>query len=285
MSDSKRLSIGQLATLACTLEVCAPKPGNVHRSADFEDVTLQDFLASAVAIGPVFDQAKTLPLGKLVLQAVEATSLVTRTNTNLGMILLMAPLVAAADESRLQEGAAEVIRQSTADDAAAIYEAIRLATPGGMGQSDEHDVSGTAPSHIVEAMQIAADRDLVARQYVKRFSDVFDLVVPLLLDESRQKLPLSHRIVHAHIALMARLPDTLIARKNGPELAQQSAVMAQRVLDAGPPFEDDYLQQLANLDFWLRCDGHKRNPGTTADLIAAGLLVCLRQNRIVAPFV
>ncbi|MEW4452200.1 triphosphoribosyl-dephospho-CoA synthase [Bremerella sp. JC817] len=285
MSDSKRLSIGQLATLACTLEVCAPKPGNVHRSADFEDVTLQDFLASAVAIGPIFDQAKTLPLGQLVLQAVEATSLVTRTNTNLGMILLMAPLVAAADETQLQEGAAEVIRQSTADDAAAIYEAIRLATPGGMGQSDEHDVSGTAPSHIVKAMQIAADRDLVARQYVQRFSDVFDWVVPLLLDESRQKLPLSHRIVHAHIALMARLPDTLIARKNGPELAQQCAVMARRVIDAGPPFEDDYLQQLANLDFWLRCDGHKRNPGTTADLIAAGLLVCLRQNQIVAPFV
>jgi len=154
-----------------------------------------------------------------------------------------------------------------------------------MNTSPEHDIAGSAPPHILDAMKLAAERDSIARQYVTRFADVIDQVVPLLTAADRQALPLSQRIVHAHVALLAQSPDTLIARKNGAETAEQSAVMAQRVIDAGPPMQEDYMQQLANLDFWLRCDGHKRNPGTTADMIAAGLFVCLRQRRIVAPFV
>lgn len=285
MSASQALTTGQLASLACTLEVCAPKPGNVHRSADFEDVTLQDFLASAIAIGPVFDQATSLSLGQLIRQSVAATSRVTRTNTNLGMLLLLAPLAMPQDAANLQQDAAAAIENSTSQDAADIYAAINLAKPGGMQTSSEHDIAGSAPPHILDAMKLAAERDSIARQYTTRLADVFEQVVPLLTDTARHHLPLSQRIVHAHVVRMAQSPDTLIARKNGDETAQQSAVMAQRVIDAGPPMEDDYMQQLANLDFWLRCNGHKRNPGTTADLIAAGLFVCLRQGTIVAPFV
>lgn len=285
MSGAGDLSLGQLATLACTLEVCAPKPGNVHRSADFEDVTLQDFLASAIAIGPVFDQAATLSLGQLVLDGVQATAQVCRTNTNLGMLLLFAPLAKASVETDLQANVKLVIEESTSDDAKAIYEAIRLAQPGGLQNADQHDVAGQAPAHILNAMQLASERDFIARQYASGFSDLFDTVLPLLTEPTRTSLSLSHRIVHAHVSLMATFPDTLIARKNGEELAMQSSTIARRVLDAGQPFDEDYLQQLSNLDFWLRCNGHKRNPGTTADMIAAGLLVCLRQKSIVAPFV
>lgn len=280
MSVSTALSIGQLANLACTLEVCAPKPGNVHRSADFEDATLQDFLASAIAIGGVFDHAAELSLGQLILRSVHATSRVTRTNTNLGMLLLMAPLAMARDPHNLQQQAAAAVQNSTARDAADIYMAIELAKPGGMNTSPEHDIAGDPPSHILEAMKLAADRDSIAQQYATGFAELFDQVVPLLAEGLPPYFPLSQRIVHAHVTLMAQKPDTLIARKNGLEMAQQSAVMAQRVIDAGPPMEEDYMQQLANLDFWLRCDGHKRNPGTTADLIAAGLFVCLRQQTI-----
>ncbi len=285
MSADQAMTIGQLASLACMLEVCAPKPGNVHRGADFEDVTLQDFLASAIAISPVFDAAAELTLGQLILRSVYATSEVTKTNTNLGMLLLMAPLAMARNPENLRQEASAVIENSTAKDAADIYLAINKAKPGGMNDSPEHDLAGSAPSHILDAMKLAADRDQIARQYANGFADVFDQVVPLLTTNAPQQLPLSQRIVHAQVTLMAQSPDTLIARKNGDETAQQSAVIAQRVIDAGPPMEDDYMQQLANLDFWLRCDGHKRNPGTTADMIAAGLFVCLRQQAIVAPFV
>lgn len=285
MSADTALSVGQLAALACTLEVCAPKPGNVHRSADFEDVTLQDFLASAIAIGPVFDQAQSLSLGEIIWKSVTATASVSKTNTNLGMILLLAPLAMAQNAAKLQAEAAAAVENSTSRDAVDIYKAIGAAKPGGMNASAEHDIAGQAPPHILDAMKLAAGRDLIAQQYTTGFAELFDQVVPLLTDASPKHLPLSQRIVHAHVMLMARSPDTLIARKNGSETAEQSALMAQRVIDAGPPMEEDYMQQLGNLDFWLRCDGHKRNPGTTADMIAAGLFVCLRQKTIVAPFV
>lgn len=285
MSSNEPLTIGQLASLACMLEVSAPKPGNVHRGADFEDVSLQDFLASAIAIQPVFDLARTLTLGELIFGSVQATAHVARSNTNLGMLLLMAPLAIASDESDLQSAAAEVVHNSDDQDAQAIYEAIRLANPGGMGQADQHDIADQSPPRILDAMKLAAPHDSIAKQYVTGFADLFDTVVPLLLDESQFHLPLSQRIVHAHVGVMASLPDTLIARKIGMEKAQHSAVMAQRVLDSGPPFAEEYCQQLTNLDFWLRCEGHKRNPGTTADLIAAGLFVCLIENKITAPFV
>lgn len=285
MIRGNALSLGQLASLACTLEVCAPKPGNVHRGADFEDVTLQDFLASAIAIGPVFDRADQLSLGELILQSVQATANVCRTNTNLGMLLLLAPLAKAPIASNLQVAAKLVIDGSTAADAEAIYDAIRLAKPGGMQKSAEHDIADAAPAHILEAMHLAADRDFIARQYVGGFEELFGTVVPLLTDPQLASLSLSQRIVHAHVTLMATFPDTLITRKIGDEKAQLSAVIAQRVLDAGPPMQEDYVEQLGNLDFWLRCDGHQRNPGTTADMIAAGLFVCLRQGSITAPFV
>ena len=89
------LTLGQKVTLACMLEVSAPKPGNVHRGADFEDLTFYDFIQSAVAIGSVFERHQVLSLGQLVFAAVEATRSVVSTNTNLGLILLMAPLAKA----------------------------------------------------------------------------------------------------------------------------------------------------------------------------------------------
>lgn len=284
MSGPAKLSLGQMAAMACMLEVCAPKPGNVHRGADFADVTLQDFLASAVAIQPVFDQAPHLPLGDLILQAVETTGRVTATNTNLGMILLLAPLSKAEAGEALCQSAGRVVEDSTAADAASIYQAIRLANPGGMGTASAHDLAREAPPHILEAMRHAAGRDRIARQYGEGFRDIVETVLPLLTDTALENLPLSCRIVHTHVSLMAAFPDTLIARKCGQETSHQSAALAQRVLDAGEPFSEGYLQQLSHLDFWLRCDGHRRNPGTTADLITAGLFVGLRQKKIVAPF-
>lgn len=285
MSPSARLSLGQMAALACQLEVCAPKPGNVHRGADFEDVTLQDFLASSVAILPVFDRAGELPLGQLILESVEATAAVTSTNTNLGMVLLLAPLAKPQNSENLREAAQQVVEDSTEEDARSIYEAIRRARPGGMGQASQHDVAGPPPRHILEAMRLAAQRDGIARQYSDGFAEVFEVAVPLLASPDHAWLRLSDRIVYAHVRLMAEFPDTLIARKCGEPAALQSAALAQRALDAGPPDSPAYFDQLARLDFWLRSSGHRRNPGTTADLIAAALFVCLRQKLLVPPFI
>lgn len=277
-------SIAQCVTLACLLEVTAPKPGNVHRGADFDDLTFTDFAASAVMIGPALAQGAEIGVGPAILQAVQATQQVVGSNSNLGMILLLGPLAAVPREQPLYVGIAEVLASLGPRDTEAIWQAIRHAKPGGMGQVDKHDVAGPPPSSILEAMQLAADRDRIAAQYVNRFVHVLDHVVPWLVGARIRWSSLMDAIVHTHVRLLAEFPDTLIARKAGRETAEKAAWIARQVLESGSPGDEAYHNALADLDFWLRSDGHKRNPGTTADLIAAGLFVLLRDALIAPPY-
>lgn len=282
-ADHCRPSIGQCATLACLWEVIAPKAGNVHRAADFEDLTFGDFAVSAVAIAPAMQAAQGgLPVGQAILQAIRATRQMVGTNSNLGIVLLLAPLAAVPHSEPLADGVRRVLQKLTVQDASDVYEAIRLATPGGLGQVDQADVAGPAPESLVAAMRLAAERDLVARQYAHDFSDVFQVVVPALQAARAYCANTSEAIVHAHVQLMSRGPDTLILRKCGLTVAQQAQARAARVLEAGPPGEEDYLRALGDFDFWLRSDGHRRNPGATADLIAAGLFALIRDEGLQA---
>lgn len=280
---ASQLSVGQLASLACLLEASASKPGNVHRGADFEDVTFVDFAASALAVGPVFDQATTLGVGRTVLAAIEATQRLATTNTNLGLVLLLAPLACVPSNTELRAGVGRVLEQLTAADCHAVYAAIRLAKPSGLGQVAEADIAAEPPSDLVAAMQLAAARDLVARQYANGFAEVFDLIAPALVAGVARGWSLHDSIVQTFVGLLRDHPDTLIARKCGSAVAEQAAQYAAAVLRSGEPGDDAYVDALADLDFWLRADGHRRNPGTSADLIAAGLFVGLRAGAIVWP--
>lgn len=273
-----RLSNGQCAALACLLEVAAPKPGNVHRAADFEQMNFGDFLISAVGIVPAFDSAAAgTPLGETIESAVRATQLLVNKNTNLGTILLLAPLACVPLDRSLQMGLPEVLARLTTHDAQCVYKAIRHARPGGLGEVEQYDVAEDPPDDLIVAMRAAAERDLVARQYVNKFAEVFGLVVPQLLDGQRKGWSVSNTIVHAHVQLMSRFPDSLIARKCGQSVAADAARQAAFVLQSGAPGDEAYERALADLDFWLRADHNRRNPGTTADLIAAGLFVVLRE--------
>ncbi|MFO0872163.1 MAG: triphosphoribosyl-dephospho-CoA synthase [Pirellulales bacterium] len=270
------LSIGQCATLACLLEVTAPKVGNVHRGADFEDLTFGDFAVSAVAIGPALEAAGTTGVGAACLAAIRATRRLVSTNTNLGIVLLLAPLAAVPRGRPLADGVGEVLAALSAQDSHDVYEAIRLAHPGGLGEVADMDVQAAAPPQLLDAMRAAADRDLVARQYVEQYRHVFQLLVPWLVADLSAGRSLIDAIVHAQIQLLAAEGDSLIERKGGSRLARQVQELARAVLRAGEVGSDEYYQALGDLDFWLRADGHRRNPGTTADLLAAALFVLLR---------
>lgn len=274
------LTIGQCATLACLLEASAPKAGNVHRGADFDDVTFVDFAVSAVAIAPACDAAADAGVGATVLEGVRATQQFVRTNTNLGLLLLLAPLCAVPRDESLGTGVLRVLGRLTPEDAGNVYEAIRLARPGGLGHAERHDVASSAPADLLAAMSAAAGRDLVARQYATGFGTVMQIVAPWLTAEVAAGRPLMDAIVHVQLRLLREYPDSLIARKCGPAVAAEASAYAAAVLDAGPPDSDDYYRALADFDFWLRSDGHRRNPGTTADLIGAGLFVALREGTI-----
>ncbi|HEY1067788.1 MAG TPA: triphosphoribosyl-dephospho-CoA synthase, partial [Pirellulales bacterium] len=153
----------------------------------------------------------------------------------------------------------------------------------GLGDAPQADVAGPAPAGIVEAMRLAADRDLVARQWTNDFSDVLTRVAPWILAAVAAGRSLHDAIVETHIRLMAVEPDSLIARKAGRQTAIESAAWAAAVLNAGPPGSPEFYEAASDLDFWLRSDGRRRNPGTTADLIAAGLFALLRDDRLPRP--
>jgi triphosphoribosyl-dephospho-CoA synthase len=270
------LPLGLSATLAILWEVSAPKPGNVHRGADFEDVGFVDFAAAAAAVGPAIAAAPRAGVGATVLAGVWATRQVARSNTNLGTLLLMAPLACVPRDAPLRAGVAHVLESLTPADARDVYAAIGLAEAGGLGQVERGDIRDEPPPDLLAAMGWAADRDLVARQYVNRFADVLDHAAPRLATLAEAGWALADAIVRVQLELLSREPDSLIVRKCGPVVGRQASDWAAELLALGAPGDEAYHAGLADFDFWLRADGHRRNPGTTADLIAAALFALVR---------
>ncbi|MBL8798533.1 MAG: triphosphoribosyl-dephospho-CoA synthase, partial [Planctomycetia bacterium] len=209
-------AIGFCAQTACIWEATARKAGNVHRFADFADTHYADFLLSAAAIAPVLEGAAGRSLGETILDAVRATRAAVSSNTNLGIVLLLAPLAAVPRSRDLRVGVAEVLHATTLDDARRLYEAIRLANPGGLGRSQEQDVQDEPTLTLTETMRLAADRDAIARQYAADFRAVFDEGVPALLDGLQRSATLEGAIIGCQLDWLARHVDTLILRKRGP---------------------------------------------------------------------
>ena len=221
-------------------------------------------------------------VGQTVLEAIRATRRVTATNTNLGIVLLLAPLVAVSPEDDLRRGLAEVLDRLDVADSVAVYQAIRLAVPGGLGKVPEQDVRDEPTLPLRSIMALAADRgDLVARQYCNGFVQVFEEGVPFLQTGLKLTGDLEKAIIYCHLSVLSVHPDSLIVRKLGWTEAAEASRRAQRVLEAGWPAAGQELLQ--ELDDWLRACGHQRNPGTTADLVTACLFVALRQRIITLP--
>jgi triphosphoribosyl-dephospho-CoA synthase len=268
---------------ACVLEAAACKPGNVHPRASFPDLDYEHFVNSAEAIAPVLARAAHLGVGRAILEAVTATQERVGRNTNLGIILLLAPLTAVPAGVPLKDGIRDVLHGLTRDDADFAYRAIRLAHPGGMGQVETQDVSGSPTVTLLEAMRLAADRDLIARQYADNFSLVLEFGLPYLNQAADFERRWERAIIGLQLELLARYADSLIVRKCGSETAEDASRRAIAVLKAGQPGSQHAEAALQQFDRWLRADGNRRNPGTTADLIAAILFAGFRDGAV--PFI
>lgn len=266
--------------MACLLEASAPKPGNVAPAANthFRDTRYEHFLASAAAIGPAFLLSKRRSLGTTIRDACTATARWTSTNTNLGIILLLAPLARAALDVRagtLRERVARVLGRTTARDAAKVYAAIRLTRPAGLGRADTQDVAGTPTLALRAVMALAADRDGIAREYATDFAVTFELGAPTLSRARRDGLSWDDAIVETYLTLLAGVPDTHVARKLGEAAAADISRRSRNVLAAGGVRSAGGRRRTAALDRALRDDSNARNPGTTADLTAAAIFVVL----------
>ncbi len=272
-STLSRDSLEHHVQLACLLEVSAAKPGNITPGHDFSDTTYADMVRSALALGSAFasERARRRGVGELIADGVQATAHVTDANTNLGIVLLFAPLVRAAATRRadetLRSATERVLAQLDIEDAAAAFAAIVRARPGGLGDASEHDVRGPASVSLREAMAAAAHRDSIASEYASGYAIVFDDGLPVLANALRERASTLDAIVSLHVGLLAARPDTLIARKAGAAAASAVTADACQVRDGA--------LSLADFDATLRGDGHRLNPGTTADLVAATLLAAL----------
>ena len=270
--------VAAAAQLACLLEASAPKPGNVSPFASFRDATYEDFLASAAAIGPALAAAGERSLGVTIRTAIEATARWAPSNTNLGLVLLLAPLARAAlrpGDQPLRAQLAATLAHTTVADARDAYVAIRSVAPGGLGRASEQDVAGTPTATLRDAMALARDRDAIAREYATDFETTFEIGAPGLRRALFDGLVWREAVVEVYLALLATSPDTHIARKLGTDAAVTVQRRARAVLTAGGVRTMAGRDATAALDRELRDEANTLNPGATADLTGAAIYVVL----------
>lgn len=269
---------------ACRLDVAALKPGNVHVYAAGHRMQADDFTESARVAAP-FIADPALSVGRRIRLAVEATFEAVGCNTNLGILLLAAPLAAAAEApwrgASLDPGQSmarrleAVLDGLTHDDARDVYAAIAGANPAGLGSAAGADVHDEPPPGmtLLEAMRMAAPRDLVAKQYATGFGLVIALSRSTYGPLVAQGVPKETALGRAYLAALAVHPDTHIARKHGAAAAEAVRGRARSVWseveDTRP---EDWTgpktrKVLLGFDAELKSQGY--NPGSLADLMVA----------------
>ena len=268
-------TVADLYRAACLAELDALKPGNVHSYAPGHRMVTADFVTSADVSAPPLAEAGAR-VGRRVRGGVEATIAAVGQNTNLGILLLCAPLARAAEApGRLSEALSAVLATFDASDSRDVFAAIRRANPGGLGRAERHDVSrdpaddGPVPP-LLDAMEEAAPRDRIARAYADGFRDLFAIGLPALADARARGLVPPWTTTAVHLAYLTAVPDSHIARKHGPERAE--AVRAQaRARLAGLDLAAAPVEALLAYDRALKEAG--LNPGTSADFTVATLFL------------
>lgn len=265
--------VAQAFLEACLAELDALKPGNVHRYGDGHSMTVADFVASAEAAAPLIGR-KGLGVGPRIRLASEATRRAVGQNTNLGIILLAAPLAAAALDPRggdLAQRLSLILNALTVDDAGEAYRAIRETKPGGLGEAPEHDVAAEPEITLLEAMRAAEGRDRIAWNYTHDFADIFALGRKWLEHGRERWGDGPWAVTRVYLGFLTHLPDTLIERKYGTRTAtlvrEEAAPIEASFIESEAP--DAMIAPLMAFDQALKERG--LNPGTSADLTVATL--------------
>ncbi len=281
-APAPRARIESALLKACRLDVVAFKPGNVSLCSPGHEMTAQDFLASARVAVPVLCTPHAR-VGRRIEDAVRRTRAAVGCNTNLGIVLLLAPLAAAAEQAAggaLRERLAAVLCALDVDDARACYRGIRCAAPAGLGAVEDADVAAEPALDLRRAMALAADYDSVARQYVDDYALVFERGVPLLAAYRARWRSLAWAMTACFVELLASEPDSHVARKHGEGAARALMERAGAVATAVKACENPrtLAPKLRAFDDELKTRGV--NPGTTADLSVASAAALSLQERI-----
>ncbi|MGC2783139.1 MAG: triphosphoribosyl-dephospho-CoA synthase [Roseiarcus sp.] len=271
MSDPEDL-VATAYIEACLAELDAPKPGNVHRFAPGHRMEVEDFVRSAEAsAAPIASRGDRV--GTRVRAAVDATLKAVGQNTNLGIILLCAPLAAAVEiqDTPLRPSLAWVLDRLDLSDAADVFSAIAAANPGGLGRAPRHDVNAPPTVTLREAMAEAAGRDRIARQYITSYEDIFSLGLPALAAGRRWHADARWSTLAVYLTFLAALPDTHIVRKFDMGVAEAVRREAAGWRDAFAAGRDPEAISDGLLDWDAALKSRGINPGTSADLTVATL--------------
>lgn len=260
---------------ACEIELRAFKPGNVSIYADGHDMTVEDFRVSArQSSEPITNINYTL--GERIYYAVKTTRDAVGCNTNLGIILLCAPLLLAAEKAKsikeLRLRLADVLVNTTVGDADWVFRAIALAAPGGLGESDTQDVTEKPDVTLIQAMQIASDRDRIALQFTTNYKDVFEFLVLRYNSCFNRWDDAEWSAVAVYAAMLAQYPDSHIERKYGDlytrRVMDKMALIDDKLSASDKP--EQLMDLLRTIDGEFKSDGI--NPGTTADFTVVTVL-------------
>jgi triphosphoribosyl-dephospho-CoA synthase len=219
-------------------------------------------------------------VGERIRASVEATIDAVGHNTNLGIVLLSAPLAAAALESTgadLRARLARVLAGLSIDDAREAYVAIRRAKPGGLGQVPAHDAGGEPEINLLDAMAAAEGRDRIAWNYTHDFADIFDLGMKRLRQALAETDSLPFATTSVYLSFLATVPDTLIARKFGTAQALEVQEEAKAVEASFGNRADEQIRNRDLMAFDRSLKARGLNPGTSADLTVATLFAASLQ--------
>ena len=279
--------IAKIAQIASALEVSGyPKPGNVHRTRDYDDMVFEDFVISGIVIGDTIREAcsdvdvENPKLGKYILEAVAETDKWIKNNTNLGIVMMTTPIAVAAaisnDFDEIRPNVVKLMANTSVDDACDLYDAINIADAGGMGDQDEYDVaSDNAKQELREnnqtmydVLKISAPWDMLAREMTSDMPAVFEIGYPVY-HELKDEKSMNDACLLTFLTILSQVPDTLISRKYDSDEALKISMMTRDLLNLKD--ESDFTQKVKEFDDYLY-ENHY-NPGTTADLTAASIFV------------
>jgi len=270
----------ELYKKACICDVQAFKPGNVSVYNDGHDMTVDDFILSTEASAFAISNPAYC-LGEKIYYAVKATRDAVACNTNLGIILLSAPLCQAAYQQKsaqtLRESLANVLEETTIEDADWTFKAITLAAPGGLGESDEQDVNESAAVTLKQAMEIASEKDRIALQFTTNYKDIYDFAVLRYNDAFVKFDDQAWAASAVFTGLLSSFSDSHIERKYGDKYSEwvrkQITTVDDALLNTSNP--EQLLPMLHEVDRMFKDKGI--NPGTTADLTVATVLIILME--------
>ena len=283
----KSEEIAKIAQIASALEVSGyPKPGNVHRTRDYDDMVFEDFVISGIVIGDTIRKATTdvdvenPQLGRYILEAVDETDRWIKNNTNLGIVMMITPIAAAAaisdDFDEIRPNIVKLMANTSVDDACDLYDAINIADAGGMGDQNEYDVTSENAKNelrqnkqtMYDVLKISAPWDMLAREMTSDMPAVFEIGYPTY-HKLKEEKSLNDACVLTFLTILSQVPDTLISRKYGSDEAMKISLMTRDLLKLRDA--DDFDVKLQEFDDYL-FENHY-NPGTTADLTAASIFV------------